>query len=78
MARVDLSTRGHDGQVVVELRGEFDLAAAAPQRQVARMLSLTRLIDAFSVHASVDEAAGGTTGGSPQSGRQPRTLSRSA
>lgn len=57
MARVDLSTRGHDGQVVVELRGEFDLAAAAPQRQVARMLSLTRLIDAFSVHASVEQAA---------------------
>ena len=117
MARVDLSTRGHDGQVVVELRGELDLAAAAsvatalrgvlarqpkvivdlaglqyidssgvaalaharrharqaggdvvlaaPQRQVARMLSLTRLIDAFSVHASVDGAAGGTTGGQP-------------
>jgi anti-sigma B factor antagonist len=117
MARVDLSTRGHDGQVVVELRGELDLAdaasiatalrgvvarqakiivdmaglqyidssgvaalaharrharqaggdvvLAAPQRQVARMLSLTRLIDAFSVHASVDEAAGGTTGGPP-------------
>ncbi len=42
MARVDLSTRGHDGQVVVELRGELDLADAASvatalQRQVARM-----------------------------------------
>jgi anti-sigma B factor antagonist len=110
MTRVDLSTRDYDGQVVVELRGELDIAGAAsvatvltgvvtrqpkvivdladlefidssglaalaharkrardaggevvlagPQRQVARVLALTRLIDAFSVHASVDEAAG--------------------
>jgi anti-anti-sigma factor len=34
-----------------------DLLLAAPQGQVLRLLSLTRLIDAFSVHASVDEAA---------------------
>jgi anti-sigma B factor antagonist len=34
-----------------------DLLLAAPQRQVLRLLSLTRLIDVFSVHASVDEAA---------------------
>jgi anti-sigma B factor antagonist len=110
MARVDLSIRDYDGQVVVELRGELDIADAAsvatvltgvvarrpkvivdlaglefidssglaalararkrardaggevvlagPQRQVARVLALTRLIDVFSVHASVDEAAG--------------------
>ena len=34
-----------------------DLLLAAPQRQVLRLLTLTRLIDVFSVHASVDEAA---------------------
>jgi len=34
-----------------------DLLLAAPQGQVLRLLSLTRLIDIFSVHASVDEAA---------------------
>jgi len=34
-----------------------DLLLAAPQGQVLRLLSLTRLIDVFSVHASVDEAA---------------------
>jgi anti-sigma B factor antagonist len=35
-----------------------DLLLAAPRQQVLRVLTLTRLIDAFSVHASVDEAAG--------------------
>ena len=35
-----------------------DLLLAAPQRQVLRLLTLTRLIDVFSVHASVDEATG--------------------
>jgi anti-anti-sigma factor len=34
-----------------------DLLLAAPQQQVLRVLTLTRLIDVFSVHASVDEAA---------------------
>jgi len=34
-----------------------DLLLAAPRGQVLRLLSLTRLIDVFSVHASVDEAA---------------------
>jgi len=34
-----------------------DLLLAAPQGQVLRLLSLTRLIDDFSIHASVDEAA---------------------
>jgi anti-sigma B factor antagonist len=29
MARVDLSTRDYDSQVVVELRGELDIADAA-------------------------------------------------
>jgi anti-sigma B factor antagonist len=34
-----------------------DVLLAAPQQQVLRLLTLTRLIDVFSVHASVDEAA---------------------
>jgi anti-sigma B factor antagonist len=34
-----------------------DLLLAAPQQQVLRVLAATRLIDVFSVHASVDEAA---------------------
>ena len=35
-----------------------DLRLAAAQQQVLRVLALTRLIDVFPVHASVDEAAG--------------------
>ena len=35
-----------------------DLLLAAPRQQVLRVLALTRLIDAFAVYASVDEAAG--------------------
>jgi anti-sigma B factor antagonist len=35
-----------------------DLLLAAPRQQVLRVLTLTRLIDAFPVQASVDEAAG--------------------
>jgi anti-sigma B factor antagonist len=110
MAGVDLSTRESDGQVVVTLRGQLDLAEAArvaaalaavaarepqiivdlaalefidssgvaalvrgrnlarraggelllaaPQQQVLRVLTLTRLIDVFPLHATVDEAAG--------------------
>ena len=110
MAGVDLSTRESDGQVIVTLRGQLDLAEAArvaaalavvaarepqiivdlaalefidssgvaalvrgrnlarraggelllaaPQQQVLRVLTLTRLIDVFPLHATVDEAAG--------------------
>jgi anti-sigma B factor antagonist len=110
MAGVDLSTRESDGQIVVALRGQLDMAEAAsvaaalaavaasepqiivdlaalefidssgvaalvrgrnlarraggelllaaPQQQVLRVLTLTRLIDAFPLHATVDEAAG--------------------
>ena len=109
MARVDLSTREYNGQVVVALRGELDIAdaanvaaalteivarwpqiiidlaglkfidssgvaalararkharhaggevvLAAAQPQVTRFLTLVRLIDAFPIHSSVDEAA---------------------
>jgi anti-sigma B factor antagonist len=39
-------------------RAGFDLLLAAPQQQVVRMLCITRLIDVFTVHASVDQAAG--------------------
>ena len=35
-----------------------DLRLAAAQQQVLRVLTLTRLIEAFPVHASVDEAVG--------------------
>jgi anti-sigma B factor antagonist len=34
-----------------------DLLLAAPRQQVLRILTFTRLIDVFPVHASVDEAA---------------------
>ena len=108
MAGVDLSTREYDGQVVVALGGQLDMAEAAsvaaalaavaanapqiivdlaglefidssgvaalvrgrnlarraggelllaaPQQQVSRVLTLTRLIDVFPVHATVAEA----------------------
>ena len=110
MVSVELNTREGDGQIVVVLRGELDVAdaakvagslavvaasgrtvivdleglefidssglaalvrarqharaagsdllLAAPQRQVLRILAITRLIDVFAVHACVDEAAG--------------------
>jgi anti-sigma B factor antagonist len=35
-----------------------DLLLAAPRQQVLRLLTVTRLIDDFGVHASVEEAAG--------------------
>lgn len=35
-----------------------DLLLAAPQRQVLRLLAITRLTDDFSVHACVEDAAG--------------------
>jgi anti-sigma B factor antagonist len=38
-------------------RAGGDLLLAAPQDQVTRVLTLTRLIDVFSVHASVEQAA---------------------
>ena len=39
-------------------RAGGDLLLAAPQQQVLRVLAVTRLIEVFSVHASVDEAIG--------------------
>jgi anti-sigma B factor antagonist len=109
MCSVNLITRECDGQIVVVLRGELDVAdtvrvvaeltavaarerdviidlaalefidssgvaalvrarkharhaggdllLAAPQQQVLRVLALTRMIDVFSVHTCVDDAA---------------------
>jgi anti-sigma B factor antagonist len=42
-----------------------ELLLAAPQQQVLRVLTLTRLIDVFPVYASVTEAAG-SAGPSPR------------
>jgi anti-sigma B factor antagonist len=42
-----------------------ELLLAAPQQQVLRVLTLTRLIDGFPVHASVAEAVG-SAGPSPR------------
>jgi anti-sigma B factor antagonist len=39
-------------------RAGGDLLLAAPHDQVLRVLAVTRLAEVFSVHASVDEAAG--------------------
>ncbi len=39
-------------------RAGGDLLLAAPQEQVLRVLAVIHLADVFSVHASVDEAAG--------------------
>ena len=42
-----------------------DLLLAAPQQQVLRLLTITRLIDAFFVYAHVDDAASRTRLSSP-------------
>lgn len=39
-----------------------ELLLAAPQQQVLRVLTLTRLIDVFPVHATVAGAAAGSAG----------------
>ena len=41
-------------------------AEAAPQQQVLLVLTLTRLIDVFPLHATVDEAAGRFRGSRPK------------
>lgn len=67
MISADLSTRECGGQVIVALRGVLDVADAvsAPQQQVLRVLTRTRLLDIFPVHATVAEAAD-RAGCSPQ------------
>ena len=53
MYSVDLRTRDGHGYAIVG-----DLLLASPRPEVLRVLTVTRLIDIFPVHASVDEAAG--------------------
>lgn len=60
MFGADLSTRqcgGHFAAAFARHAGA-DLLLAAPQRQGPRVLTPTRLIDVFPVHASLGEAAG--------------------
>jgi anti-sigma B factor antagonist len=45
--------------------GGGDLALAAPQPQVRKILVVTGLIDVFAVHPSVEAAAGGPRAGHP-------------
>lgn len=45
-------------------RAGGDLLLAAPRQRVLRILAITRLVDDFCVHASVDEAAAGLSPGS--------------
>jgi anti-anti-sigma factor len=70
----DLSTRSCDGRALTFIdssgvaalaRGRRqarqaggDLVLAAPQQEVMLVLAMTRLIDAFCVYATVEEAAG--------------------
>jgi anti-anti-sigma factor len=44
-----------------------DMALAAPHQQIRRVLSVTGLIDAFSVYPSVEQAASGTRPAQPVS-----------
>jgi anti-sigma B factor antagonist len=53
-----------------------DLLLAAPRQQVLKVLAITRLANAFSVHASVDEAAGGDGGSRPVAVPVPGRLSK--
>jgi anti-sigma B factor antagonist len=54
-----------------------DLRLAAAQQQVLRVLTLTRLIEAFPVHASVDEAVGSAAAPGRQLRQWPGILSGS-
>jgi anti-sigma B factor antagonist len=56
-----------------------DLLLGAPRQQVLRVLTLTRLIDAFPVQASVEEAGGraGAVAAAQQSRLTPRAATRS-
>jgi anti-sigma B factor antagonist len=54
---IDCYALGALGRVRVQARqADGDLLLAAPRGQVRRILTLTGLIDVFSVHASVEEA----------------------
>ena len=53
-----------------------DLLLAAPQQRVQRVLAITRLAGEFSVHASVEEAAGSAGGSRREAVPGPRRLSK--
>ena len=57
-------------------RAGGDLLLAAPRLQVRKVLAITRLADAFSVHASVEEAAGSAGRSRPVAVPVPRRLSK--
>jgi anti-anti-sigma factor len=57
-------------------RAGGDLLLAAPQQQVLKVLAITRLADTFSVHASVEEAAGSDGSSGPEAVPVPRRLSK--
>jgi anti-anti-sigma factor len=57
-------------------RAGGDLVLAAPRPQVLKVLTITRLPDPFSVHASVDEAAGSAGRSRPVAVPVPRRLSK--
>ena len=56
--------------------GRGDLLLAAPQRRVLRVLAVTRLAGEFSVHASVEEAAGSAGRSRREAVPVPRPLSK--
>ena len=58
--------------------GAGDLLLAAPQQRVLRVLAITRLAGEFSVHASVEEAAGSAGRSRREAVPVPRRLSRLA
>ena len=49
-----------------------DLLLAAPQQQVLRLLTVTRLVEAFYVYARVDDAASRVRPSAPASAPPPR------
>ena len=53
-----------------------DLLLAAPQQRVLRVLAITRLVGEFSVHASVEEAAGSAGRSRREAVPVPRRLSK--
>jgi anti-anti-sigma factor len=56
--------------------GGGDLLLAAPQQRVLRVLAITRLVGEFSVHASVEEAAGSAGRSRREAVPAPRRLSK--
>src|SRR6202050_4135361 len=76
----DLEGIGYSGLAVLlrirkwTRRNGGDLRRAAPQSPVRRLLEATGLIDVFSVHRSVEEAAGSASGVRPRAPEAPVRL----